>query len=491
MIIETNQACDLVIFGAKGDLTKRKLLPALYKLEKSKKIHEHTRIIAAGRANWNAQDYIKMVKTEIKNFLNEEINEYVWEKLSSRIFFCNIDVYEQLHFFRLKKILNQKKNINIYYCAVPPNTLNSIFKGLGDAYLNSIPSRIILEKPLGTCLETSKKINNQIAKYFLESQIFRIDHYLGKESILNLLALRFANSFFFHNWNNKTIDHIQITVAEEVGIEDRWNYFDMIGQMRDMVQNHMLQILTILTMDQPKNITSESIRHEKVKILRALNPINMNNINKNTVRGQYSSGFIKGEKVPSYLEENGANKSSQTETFIAIKVSLNNKKWFGVPFYIRTGKRLAHKYSEIVVYFKKSPYNLFKNSKLEILQNKLIIRLEPNTNIKFDFINKIPGLEKEYKLEYSQLKSSDFYQKYSKHLIDAYERLLFESMKGIQSLFVCRDEVEEAWKWIDPIIDGWKNTKNNSPQLYTSGTWGPKNSDLMLANDNRYWYQFH
>ncbi|QCO70878.1 glucose-6-phosphate dehydrogenase [Buchnera aphidicola] len=491
MIIETNQACDLVIFGAKGDLTKRKLLPALYKLEKSKKIHEHTRIIATGRADWNTQKYIKIVQKEITHFLNEEINNFVWKKLSSRIFFCNIDVYKSSDFFRLKDILNEKKNIIIYYCAVPPNTLDSIFIGLGNANLNLISSRIVLEKPLGICLKTSKKINNQLSKYFLESQIFRIDHYLGKESILNLLALRFANSFFSCNWNNKTIDHIQITVSEEVGIEDRWNYFDTMGQMRDMVQNHLLQILTILTMDEPKDITSESIRHEKVKILRALNPIDISNINKNTVRGQYCSGFIKGKKVPSYSEENGANKNSQTETFIAIKVNLNNNKWSGVPFYLRTGKRLAHKYSEIVVFFKKNPINLFKSSKLELLQNKLIIRLEPNTNIKFDFIHKIPGLEQEYKLENSQMKSNDFYQKYSQNVIDAYERLLFESMRGIQSLFVCRDEVEEAWKWIDPIIEGWENTKNNPPQLYMSGTWGPKNSDLLLAHDNRYWHEFN
>ncbi|QIQ41908.1 MAG: glucose-6-phosphate dehydrogenase [Buchnera aphidicola (Microlophium carnosum)] len=491
MIIETNQACDLVIFGAKGDLTKRKLLPALYKLEKSKKIHQHTRIIAAGRANWSTEDYTKIVTTEIKNFLNEEIDNFIWKKLSSRISFCNIDVYEPLHFFRLKKILHQKKNIIMYYCAVPPNTLNSIFTGLGNANLNLIPSRIVLEKPLGICLETSKKINNQIAKYFLESQIFRIDHYLGKEPILNLLALRFANSFFFHNWNNKTIDHVQITVSEEVGIEGRWNYFDVMGQTRDMVQNHLLQILTILTMDQPKNITSESIRDEKVKILRSLNPINVHNINQKTVRGQYCSGFIKGKKVLSYSEENGANKDSQTETFIAMKVDLDIKKWSGVPFYLRTGKRLAQKYSEIVVFFKKIPKNLFKSSTTELLQNKLIIRLEPNANIKFDFMNKIPGLEQEYKLESSQLKSSDFHQKYSKNLIDAYERLLFESMRGVQSLFVCRDEVEEAWKWIDPIIDGWKHSKNNRPQLYKSGTWGPKNSDLLLAHDNRYWYKFN
>jgi glucose-6-phosphate 1-dehydrogenase len=491
MITEINQACDLVIFGAKGDLTKRKLLPALYRLEKSKKIHKDTRIIFSGRANWSTEDYIIIAKTAIKTFLNEEIDSFIWKTFVSRLHFCNIDFCELLHFFRLKEILQKKKNIIIYYCAVPPNTLNAIFTGLGNANLNVIPARIVLEKPLGICLETSKKINNQISKYFLESQIFRIDHYLGKESILNLLALRFANSFFFHNWDNKIIDHVQITVSEEVGIEGRWNYFDKMGQMRDMVQNHLLQILTILTMDQPKNITSESIQYEKVKILRSLNPIDINNIDKTTVRGQYSSGIIKGKQVPSYLEEYGATKNSNTETFVAIKVHINNKKWFGIPFYLRTGKRLAQKYSEIVVFFKKVPINLFKNSNLELSQNKLIIRLEPYTNIKFNIFNKTPGLDREYQLENSQLESINLYKKYSKNLIDAYERLLLESMRGIKSLFVCRDEVEAAWKWIDPIVDGWKKMKNNTPELYISGTWGPKNSDLLLARNNHFWHKFN
>lgn len=491
MIIEINQACDLVIFGAKGDLAKRKLLPSLYKLEKSKKIHKNTRIIGAGRADWSTQEYIKIVETSIKTFLNEKIEDAIWKKLSARLYFCNIDVFEGLHFFRLKKILQQKKNIVIHYCAVPPNTLNAIFKGLSDANLNSVPARIVLEKPLGICLKTSQTINNQISKYFLESQIFRIDHYLGKESILNLLALRFANSFFFNNWNNQTIDHIQITVSEEVGIEDRWNYFDKMGQMRDMVQNHLLQILTIIAMDEPDSITSESIRYKKLNVLRALNPIDIHNINSKTVRGQYDSGIVNGKKVPAYIEEQGANKNSQTETFVAIQANINNKKWLGVPFYLRTGKRLAHKYSEIVIVFKKIPRNLFQNSNLKLLQNKLIIRLEPNQNIKFDFFSKIPSLDQEYKLENSQLKYNYFNQKTYKNSIDAYERLLLASMRGIQSLFVCRDEVEEAWKWIDPIINAWKQKNSSILQLYISGTWGPKNSNLLLAQDNRTWHKYN
>lgn len=491
MITDTNQACDLVIFGAKGDLSKRKLLPALYKLEKLKKIHKNTRIIGAGRADWNIQEYIKIVKTAIKNFLNETISDIIWKKFSSRLHFCNIDVSKADHFYRLKKILEQKKNVMIYYCAVPPDILNYIFTGLNQSNLNPISSRIILEKPLGSSLKTSKIINNEISKYFLESQIFRIDHYLGKESILNLFALRFANSCFFQNWNYNTIDHIQITVSEEVGIENRWNYFDKTGQMRDMIQNHLLQILTIIAMEEPKTITSQDIKHEKLKILRNLSAIDINNINKTTARGQYSSGIIENKNVSSYLKESGSKRNSKTETFVAIKVNLKNKKWIGVPFYLRTGKRLAKKYSEIVVFFKKAPMNLFKNSNFKEFQNKLIIRLEPNENIKFDFLNKTPGLDENYELNHNQLVYKKIHQKNSKNSVDAYERLLLEGMKGTQSLFVSREEIEEAWKWIDPIINAWRQSKNSEIELYQSGTWGPKNSDVLLAQDGRYWYQFN
>lgn len=489
MITDINQACDLVIFGTKGDLARRKLLPSLYKLETYKKIHKDTRIIGAGRANWNTQDYIKIVKTSIKTFLNEEINELFWQKFSSRLYFCNIDVHELSHFLKLKKVLHGTKNIIIYYCAVPPSAFNAIFSGLGNTNLNAIPARIILEKPLGVCLETSKKINDQISKYFLESQIFRIDHYLGKESILNLFALRFSNSFLFHNWNNKIIDHIQITISEEIGIEGRWNYFDAMGQMRDMVQNHLLQILTIVAMKQPKNNTAESIRHEKVNVLRSLNPINISNIDTKTARGQYSSGKIKGKKVVSYIEECGANKKSTTETFVCIRADINNDQWFGVPFYLRTGKRLAHKYSEIVIFFKKMPINLFNHSNLELSPNKLIIRLEPNENIKIDFLKKAPGLDKGYKLDNFQMKYNCFHKKNVTNF-SAYERLLLDSMRGEQSLFVCRDEVEEAWKWVDPVINAWKETNGSIPELYESGTWGPKKSDLIIVRDGYFWHKY-
>ncbi|WP_348769323.1 glucose-6-phosphate dehydrogenase [Buchnera aphidicola] len=488
MIIDIAQACDLVIFGAKGDLARRKLLPALYQLEKCNQIHPNTRIIGAGRANWTKEEYIETIKKTTKTFLREDIDEHIWDKLIFRVHFFNIDVFKEHYFTKLKKILNQTNNIIIYYCAVPPSAFHAIFEGLGKVNLNLFPSRIIIEKPLGVSLKTCKKINDQIAKYFLESQIFRIDHYLGKESILNLISLRFANSLFFNNWNRKMIDHIQITVSEEVGIENRWNYFDEMGQTRDMVQNHLLQILTIISMDQPKNISPTNIRNEKIKILRTLDTINIDNINEKTVRGQYTSGNIRGKKVPSYIEENGANPNSQTETFVCIRVDLKNDQWLGVPFYLRTGKRLAYKYSEIVVVFKEMPINLF-NKPNNLSRNKLIIRLDPNENIKIDFFKKTPGFNEICQLTSDRIELSSS-TKTTSNQIDAYERLLLESMKGSQSLFVCREETEEAWKWIDPIIDSWKKTKQNNLKLYPAGTWGPKNSDKIIMKDGRYWHEF-
>jgi glucose-6-phosphate 1-dehydrogenase len=248
-----------------------------------------------------------------------------------------------------------------------------------------------------------------------------------------------------------------------------------MGQTRDMVQNHLLQILTIVSMDQPKNITPEDIRQEKLKILRSLKKIDLNEINVKTARGQYTSGIINGKTVPAYTEENGANKDSKTETFISIRVDIDNDRWFGVPFYLRTGKRLASKYSEIVIVFKK--------------MSKLIIRLEPNEGIKIEFLNKVPGLNKEYELKSDKMECK--YPNNTKNFVDAYERLLFESMRGIQSLFVCRDEVEEAWKWIDPIINAWKKTTTSTVQLYKSGTWGPKNSDSLIMRDGRFWETFN
>lgn len=484
-LIDQSKPCNLIIFGAKGDLSKRKLLPALYKLEKNKQIHIESKIIGVGRANWSCIEFSNIVYKALIDFMEEKINEKIWINFSKKLNFFNLDVNDTANFINLHKIINYKKRITISYLAVSPHHFKAICQGLASVKLNIFPSRIILEKPLGHSLKSSSEINSEVSKFFEERQIFRIDHYLGKETILNLLTLRFANSFFFNNWDYKTIDHVQITVAEDMGIEGRWEYFDKIGQMRDMVQNHLLQILTIIAMSPPNNLSTDSIRDEKVKVLRALRPINKKNIKENTIRGQYTDGIIDGKKVPGYLEE-GNIKKSNTETFVYIKVNIDNWRWQGVPFYLRSGKRLMKKYSEIVIYFKSPILNLFKNSFIKLPKNKLIIRLQPNEGITIQIINKIPGLEGNYKLKKINL---DLY--YSKnfnnaYLADAYERLLLESMRGIQSLFVSKDEVEEAWKWIDSIIDIWSLNKTNI-DIYQAGTLGPLKSINIIKKDGRCW----
>lgn len=472
------QKCDIIIFGAKGDLARRKLLPALYQLEKAKKIHQKSKIIAVGRADWDKNIYLSIVYDSLKKFMKEKIDVKILNNFNKKIEFCNLDVNKTNDFIKLEKIISIKKQIIISYFAMPPHTFQSICKGLGFIKFNNIPnSRVIMEKPLGNSLKTSQEINNQVSYYFKENQVFRIDHYLGKEMVLNLLSLRFANSILF-NWSNKNIDHIQITVAEEVGIENRWNYFNNVGQMRDMIQNHLLQLLTIITMSPPINLSADSIRDEKVKILKSLRPIK----NKNIVRGQYIAGKIQGKKVPGYLEEIGSAESSNIETFVSLKVNIDNWRWYGVPFYLRTGKRLYKKCSEIVIFFKQPDINLFKNLNIILSNNKLTIRLQPNEGIDLEILNKIPGLSNNLKITKLNLNYSEVFPQQS--LVDAYERLLLEAIKGIQSLFVRKDEVEEAWKWIDNIISQWNTVPLN---LYKAGTWGPTDSKKLINRDGRKW----
>ncbi|MDN6114302.1 MAG: glucose-6-phosphate dehydrogenase, partial [Enterobacterales bacterium] len=440
-VTSTAQACDLVIFGAKGDLARRKLLPSLYQLEKAGHIHPDTRIIGVGRADWDKDAYTKVVREALDTFLKEKVDEELWTTLSARLDFCNLDVNDTQHFKNLAKMLDQKKRVTINYFAMPPSTFGAICQGLGASGLNKDPSRIVMEKPLGTDLESSRAINNQVAEFFDESQVYRIDHYLGKETVLNLLALRFANSLFANNWDNSMIDSVQITVAEEVGIEGRWGYFDKAGQMRDMIQNHLLQILTMIAMSPPADLSTDRIRDEKVKVLRSLRRINHSNVRDTTVRGQYTAGFVQGKKVPGYLEEEGANKTSNTETFVSIRVDIDNWRWAGVPFYLRTGKRLPSKCSEVVIYFKNPPLNLFSDSYQELPQNKLTIRLQPDEGVQIDILNKVPGLEHKHRLQTTKLDLSFSDTFHQEHLADAYERLLLETMRGIQALFVRRDEV--------------------------------------------------
>ncbi|WP_343188043.1 glucose-6-phosphate dehydrogenase [Buchnera aphidicola (Ceratoglyphina bambusae)] len=476
--------CDFVIFGIKGDLSQRKLLPSLYKLDEKKMLHKETKIIGIGRAEWEKKKFIKIVKKSLKKFLNKKIKKNIWKKFKKRLKFCNLDVNNIKKYVTLKNIISKNKVI-INYLAIPYYTYSNICKGLNKYNMNLKNSRIVLEKPLGNSLKTSRNLNKTIGKYFKEYQIFRIDHYLGKETIINLLYFRFSNSIFYKIWNKKNIDHIQITVAEKIGIEGRLKYFDKMGQMKDMVQNHLLQILSIIAMEEPKKIDSDSIRDEKVKILKSLHFIKEHEIDKKTSIGQYKTGKINNILVPSYISET-SKKKNNTETFVAIKININNKKWKDIPFYLRTGKRLKKKCSKIVIVFKKNKSKIF-NKYLNSHENKLTIYLEPKERIYLEFLNKVPNLNKKCKLKNSKMKfiySKNFGKK---SIPDAYEKLLLECILGDQSLFVRRDEVEQSWKWIDNIINIWKK-RSKELELYSSGSWGPKLSKKIIESDGRKWF---
>ncbi|MGB0733793.1 MAG: glucose-6-phosphate dehydrogenase, partial [Pontibacterium sp.] len=349
-------------------------------------------------------------------------------------------------------------------------------------------SRVVLEKPIGQNLESSNEVNNKVAEYFDESQIYRIDHFLGKETVQNLLALRFANPMFGSQWNQNHITHVEITVAEKVGIEGRWGYFDQAGQMRDMVQNHLLQLVCLIAMDPPSDLTADSIRDEKVKVLKALRPITGDMHNTHVVRGRYTKGMIDGLSVPGYMDEEDANPDSTTETFIALKAHLKSWRWAGVPFYLRTGKRMPEKLSQITIHFKKQPHFIFDESQRELAKNKLIIRLQPEEGISLQIQNKDQGLSKGMRLRSEPLKLN-FEQAFEQERIpDAYERLLLEVVEGNQYLFVRRDEVEHAWKWCDQLIEHWTES-HKAPQPYHAGSWGPKNADLMIMKEGHCWHE--
>ena len=394
--------CDLVIYGALGDLSTRKLLISLYRLEKSELLEQDTRIIGIDRHDKENPEFVELARKSLEAYLNNTIDESIWERFAARLSYLKIDLTKMDQYHQLYDVITPGTRVMVNYFSVAPFLFKDICQGLDQCGILNDESRMVMEKPIGHDLESCKEINDAVAKAFNDDQVFRIDHYLGKETVLNLLALRFANSIFTTNWDHNTIDHIQITVAEEVGIEGRWEYFDKTGQLRDMLQNHLLQILTFVAMEPPVNLEAQSIRSEKIKVLEALRPITECNVDQNTVRGQYTKGFLKADEVPGYLEEQDANTESTTESFVAIRVDIDNWRWAGVPFYLRTGKRMNYKRTEIVVYFKRLPHNIFADSFRDLPPNKLIIHLQPNEGVEIEILNKIPGIDGDIKITENQ-----------------------------------------------------------------------------------------
>ncbi len=480
------EPCTLALFGALGDLALRKLFPALYQLDRAGLLPTETRLLALARESGEAASHLAMIEEHLRRHVGErDLDEAVLQRFIARLGYLSMDFRRAEDFAALADKAGNADSIVAFF-ATPASVYGAICAGLAEAGLAE-RTRVVLEKPIGHDLESSREVNDAVARFFPEDRTYRIDHYLGKDTVQNLIALRFANSLFETQWNQNHISHVEITVAETVGIEGRWGYFDQAGQLRDMIQNHLLQLLCLIAMDPPSDLSADSIRDEKVKVLKALAPIAPEHLGQQLVRGQYVAGSILGRHVPGYLEEENSNTQSDTETFVALRAEICNWRWAGVPFYLRTGKRMPQKLSQIVIHFKAPPHYIFAPEQRQLIGNKLIIRLQPQEGISLLVMTKDQGLDKGMQLRSGplQLNFSETYK--SPRIPDAYERLLLEVMKGNQNLFVRKDEIEYAWKWCDQLIDGWQRV-GAPPKPYAAGSWGPAASIALISRDGRSWY---
>ena len=476
---------DFIAFGGTGDLAERKLLPALYQRQRAGQFTEPTRIIGSSRSKMSNKEYREFARKAINDHVKkDEIDADQLETFLERLTYVPADGKSGEGFDALKKAIGDSDRVRVFYMAVAPALFGDIAKHIKGHKILTDKSRIVVEKPIGRDLASAQALNDQIGEVFDEQQIFRIDHYLGKETVQNLMALRFANALYEPLWNSAHIDHVQITVAEAVGLESRAGYYDKAGALRDMVQNHILQLLCLVAMEVPSSMDAEAVRDEKLKVLRALKPIDQYNVERLTVRGQYRAGASAGGPVKGYLEELEGGVSN-TETFVGIKAEIGNWRWAGVPFYIRTGKRLAARMSEIVITFKPIPHSIFDPSAGRIEANQLIIRLQPDEGVKQSLMIKDPG-PGGMRLRNVSLDMS-FAEAFDARNADAYERLLLDVIRNNQTLFMRRDEVEAAWRWIDPILKAWEATGQQA-QGYTAGTWGPSQAIALIERDGRTWH---
>ncbi|QBF24374.1 glucose-6-phosphate dehydrogenase [Pseudomonas tructae] len=475
--------CDIMVFGGTGDLALHKLLPALYHLYREARLHAAVRIIALARSNLPRSEFLKLAERRCRaQIARADFDEDVWARFSARLDYFPMDASQSADFVRLARFLGEAGGLTrIYYLATAPNLFVPIANHLKIAGLADHDARIVLEKPIGHSLESATAINEAFGAVFAESQVFRIDHYLGKETVQNLMALRFANALLEPVWRNSQIDHVQISVCETLGVENRGAYYDRAGATRDMLQNHLLQLLCLVAMEPPAQFEAESVRDEKVKILKALQPISDQDVQDKTVRGQYSAGKIGGQEVPAYYFEKDVDNDSDTETFVAVEAHINNWRWAGVPFYLRTGKRLAKRSSQIVIQFKPVPHRLFEGGQA----NQLLIQLQPDERISLQMMTKTPG--KGMRLEPVELNLNLAQVFGQTRRWDAYERLLLDVLEGDSTLFMRRDEVEAAWAWIDPILTGWQE-HFQAPRPYHAGSNGPDQAHSLLAHQGRAWH---
>jgi glucose-6-phosphate 1-dehydrogenase len=482
------QGMDLLIFGARGDLSARKLFPALYHLDNCKLLPDGLRIHALAREDINLETFLADIKSRVRRYVDDSRwTEEQWSSYASRFLYHRIDFSAPEQYQALAQQLSPETPA-LFYLATPPSLFGPICEHLGGAGCLEGDRRLLLEKPIGHDLQSCRVVNDTVARFFNEDAIYRVDHYLGKETVQNLLVMRFGNRFINTQWDQSCVDHVQITVAEPIGIEGRWSYYDGVGQLRDMVQNHLMQLLCLVAMEPPNSMTAEGIRDEKVKIVRALRAIDETNIQEHAVRGQYTAGWLRGESVPGYLDEEDCRaQDSQTETYVALKAFIDNWRWAGVPFYLRTGKRMPEKLTEIVITYKALPHNIFAGAGSEDVPNRLVIRLQPNEGIEMQMVSKLHSLRNKMGLVTKNLNLDFLGSSELDRIPDAYERLLLDAMNADQSLFVGREEIEESWRWCDALIDAWK-ARGPSLQQYQAGSWGPTKGELLIEKDGRSWH---
>ena len=484
---EVVEPFDFVIFGGTGDLAVRKLLPALYLRDRDGELPPETRIIAAARAGLDIVGFRDKVRGELDRFVSADaLNGPTVDRFVGRLHYASLDFTDGADWGSLTECLaNSQGAVRVFYLACAPALFGPICELLSEHRLVDSRSRVVLEKPIGNGLESARSVNKAVGNVFDESQIFRIDHYLGKESVQNLLVTRFANTFLEPLWNSTWIDHVQITVSETLGVGTRGSYYDHSGALRDMLQNHLLQVLCLVAMEPPTYVDRETVRDEKLKVLRALKPLTPKDVKRSTVAGQYVPGLVDGAAVPGYRDE-AENPVSRTETFAAVKAEIRNWRWAGVPFYMRTGKRMERRVSEVVVVFTPGPHPMFPHSEGASEPNRLVLQLQPDEGMRLHMTAKQPG-PGGIRLRPVSLDLS-YSEAFSQPPPEAYERLLMDVVRGDPTLFMRRDEVEAAWEWVEPILAGWQQSEKG-PRRYPAGTDGPTEAATLIERDGRSWHE--